>query len=292
MRRSFGYSLLLHIALVVFVAVDWGLWSHTRREIAPPAPLMIDLNKVQIASKTNLPPLVNQKKQPKVQPVPEKKPEVKKAEPKKAPPKVQPKPQPQPKQPQPEAIKPAPVPENKQAAQAVAPVAPVAPAPTPEATKTSASALDDLLASVEKIKKTPQPKLPPQPLTGMEVNKGIEGGTGGSLTQVLSVSEMDFVSSRLRGCWHVDAGREGIEKMIVEIKAFVSPDGRVIDVKMAHHYSGPLLTIAESAVRAVYICDNLGDESPFKILADKYPNRYQDWRELNLRFNPLEDGVF
>ena len=36
------------------------------------------------------------------------------------------------------------------------------------------------------------------------------------------------------------------------------------------------------------MCDRMGSESPFKILAAKYPERYSDWKSLHLRFNPLD----
>jgi hypothetical protein len=50
-------------------------------------------------------------------------------------------------------------------------------------------------------------------------------------------------------------------------------------------------SVSESAKRAVYICAGKGTESPFYILSQKYADHYGDWKEIYLRFSPLE-GVF
>ena len=47
-------------------------------------------------------------------------------------------------------------------------------------------------------------------------------------------------------------------------------------------------TIAESARRALYVCDGKGTDSPFRILSEKYADHYGDWKEIFLRFNPLQ----
>ncbi len=281
-RKSVYASLILHVLIAVGLTVDFS-FSYRRRKVDP-VPLMIDLNKVEIADKTNLPAEMAKKKQPEV---------------KKTPPKAEP------EKKKTSAVKQV----SQKAPEPKKEVKPIAQKPDPKAVKavekkqpknvnqkkqkqTTDKELKSLLASVEKIKKTPVPHTVP-PEETQTVNQGIEGGFAGSFNQVLSVSEIDFISSQLRKCWNVNAGAEGVENLVIEIKTWVNKDGRVRDVKVMNSQSNPFFqAMADSAVRAVYVCDNLGEDSPFRILATRYPEHYQDWKEMSLRFNPLEEGVF
>ncbi|MDD3669043.1 MAG: hypothetical protein PHX68_01990 [Alphaproteobacteria bacterium] len=284
-RRSYVCSLVLHIALLSLFLTDVALFSWVDPAHAPPAVLMVDLTKVQIGDKTNLPP------------------EIRKQAPKPA------------AAPAVQAVRqtavqtpPAP-PQRPQEAKPVKDAAPViAPAPpkTPvkkEVKSTSArppgkaappsDGLKSLLASVEKIRQPVAPG-PAQPddAAGQEVSAGIAGGTGGSLTQMLTISHRDFIATKLRGCWNADAGAVGAEEVVVEVRASVNRDGRVRDVAAVNAAGAPAVrSLAESAVRAVRICDNLGDDSPFRILAREYPDSYDAWKDLLLRFNPRDGSI-
>ncbi|MBR3912957.1 MAG: hypothetical protein IKJ28_01805, partial [Alphaproteobacteria bacterium] len=161
--------------------------------------------------------------------------------------------------------------------------------------KKKSDGLKSLLASVEDIKKNAKPSTTVQdtPQTGQEVQEGIEGGTEGSLMQPLTISEKDLIANKLRSCWNVDAGLSGIENMIVEIRAYVNRDGSIRDVKILNMRSDEAFrSVAESARRAIYICADLKEESPFKMLADKRGDSYQSWKEIFVRFNPLDGGVY
>ncbi|MBQ9738115.1 MAG: hypothetical protein IJV75_01190, partial [Alphaproteobacteria bacterium] len=161
--------------------------------------------------------------------------------------------------------------------------------------KKKSDGLKSLLASVEDIKKNARPSTSVQdtPQTGQEVQEGIEGGTKGSLMQPLTISEKDLIANKLRSCWNVDAGLSGIENMIVEIRAYVNRDGSIRDVKILNMRSDEAFrSVAESARRAIYICADLKEESPFKMLADKRGDSYQSWKEIFVRFNPLDGGVY
>ena len=82
---------------------------------------------------------------------------------------------------------------------------------------------------------------------------------------------------------------ERADEIVVEIKAWINKDGTVRDVKIMNNMSIPsFTTVAESAKRAVYVCNNKGVDSPFRILAEKYSDHYGDWKEISLRFNPLQ----
>ena len=113
--------------------------------------------------------------------------------------------------------------------------------------------------------------------------------------QELSVSEKDLVGIRLRECWNLDAGVRGVQKMLVEIRVFLNKDGTVKDVKILnkakYNKDTAFRSVAESARRAVYICDKKKEESPFKMFAKNYKDSYDTWKTLLLRFNPYDGGV-
>ena len=151
--------------------------------------------------------------------------------------------------------------------------------------------LKDLLASVDDMGK----KLAAQDANatikaGTQVNNmGIEGGIGGSYFSDLSISEADAIAGRLRACWNLDPGAMGIEDMIVEIRAYLNKDGTVRDVdildKSRYNNDNHFRSVAESARRAVYTCQ------PYSILAQKYPQKYDMWKTMLLRFNPVSHTV-
>lgn len=127
------------------------------------------------------------------------------------------------------------------------------------------------------------------------VTDGIEGGQGGSYMQELSVSEKDMIGIKLRECWNLDAGVRGAQNMLIQIRVYLGTDGKVRDVKILdksrYNKDTAFRSVAESARRAVYICDKKNDESPFKIFPKNYEQTYDAWKTLLLRFNPSDGGV-
>ena len=127
------------------------------------------------------------------------------------------------------------------------------------------------------------------------VTEGVDGGSGGSYMQELSVSEKDLIGLRLRECWNMDAGVRGAQNMIIEIRVFLSKDGRVKDAKILntkrYGKDSAFRSAAESARRAVYICDRKKEKSPFAIFSKNYEESYDAWKTLLLRFNPFDGGV-
>lgn len=296
-RRAFLMSLALHGVVLTLMLVNFNF---NREYSKPPSVILhVDLNKVQISNKTNLPQKSVKKKKA---PVQKKKEEPKKETPKKKEVAVQPKPKPKPK-PKAEPKKPQPKPQPK-------PVTPVKdavpvqkkPEPKKETIKEEPKKiqpqkeekgydLQSLLASVEKVRKEPlkqEVKSVQNDLSADMGNTGLEG----RLDQVLSISEKDFISSKLRECWNIDGGAQNLDEIVVEVKAFINKDGSVRDVKILNKQNYPAFSsVSESAKRAVYICAGKGTESPFYILSQKYADHYGDWKEIYLRFSPLE-GVF
>lgn len=125
--------------------------------------------------------------------------------------------------------------------------------------------------------------------------EGVEGGQGGSYMQELSVSEKDMIGIKLRECWNLDPGVRGAQNMLIEIRVFLNREGTVKDVKILnksrYNKDTAFRSVAESARRAVYICDKKNEESPFKIFPKNYEQSYDTWKTLLLRFNPFDGGV-
>lgn len=304
----------LHGALILAMLINIPLFFFSKKTEMSQVPIIVDLKDVKLSEMTNLPPkakIGKEDKQASVEkrkevssnfttpelgkkegdsseaPTPKKE-EVKKEEPKAKqdfivapqPKKPQTKPKPQPK---PEAPKKA---ETKKGNNSV-------PAVKQEAGKPElANPLKSLLASVDSIEKNLGPTTQQATVKeGTQVNNmGIEGGTGGSYFGELSISEIDAISGRLRACWNLNAGAKGAQNMIVEVRAFLTPEGKVKDVKvldMGRFNSDPYYrTIAESAVRAVYVC-----EDAYQVLVTKYSNKYDLWKTMLLKFNPLDGNI-
>lgn len=318
---ALGMSVFLHIIVLVFMFVNFS-WRTDTFEKSPPAILMVDLTKVKLAEKTNLPPLVKEVKKTEPQKVEEKKVEPKKeVKPQKKPQdktplvkkevsqKVEPVRPVEKKQPPKEAVKVKEEPKKvvkkevkkqpkkevkKQAPKKVTPPQKkVAPKPITKKQPKQSDALKSLLASVEKVRKPVSSASANKTVESQTVNKGIAGGTSGSLLSDLTISEKDLIANKIRENWNVNAGVENAEKMIVEIRVFLNKDGSLRDVRVLNMKSNPVFrSMAESAKRAIYKCDSLKEDSPFRIIAKKHPGSYNSWKEIYLRMNPVDGGVF
>lgn len=307
--KSYFLSSALHIGIVALLLTDWSMMRPDFDKTVTPV-IMVDLSKVQIGELTNLPAEIKKAKaaaaaaQPQEAPAPVVN---------KTPPTAAPKPEPvEPAKPKEQeapkdsvavqAPKPKESKDTKKDTKKPAPKKPEKPSPSK---KKTGGDLKSLLAAVDKIKK-PAATAPSTGTTtgapggsnstgatGQEIQEGIKGGTGGSLMQPLTISEKDLIVTKLRGCWNVDAGATGIEDMVIEVRAFINKDGRVKDVKIVNMKNdASFRSVAESARRAVYICDTMGEESPFMMLAKTRADNYDDWKEIFVRFRPLDGGVF
>ncbi len=299
-RRACIMSLTLHGVILTLMLVNFNF---AREYSKPPSVILhIDLNKVQISNKTNLPQTAVKvaKKIPNPVPKPKEKLQEKNVV-------VEPKPKVQPKKesnPVPQAT-PKSQPETQQTP-TPKPVEPVKDAvlvkktpqpqshsvPKNEPKKVESDTpkdadLQSLLASVEKVRRQPirQPETAQNNLASDTGNTGLEG----RLDQMLTISEKDFISSKLRECWSINGGTQDLEEILVEVKAYINKDGTVRDVQILNHQNYPAFqSVAESAKRAVHICSAKGVDSPFYILSQKYAEHYGDWKEIYLRFSPLK----
>ena len=119
--------------------------------------------------------------------------------------------------------------------------------------------------------------------------------TGLVLPEEVGISDKDRIGLMLRECWNLDAGVRGIENMIIDIKVSLDRSGQIQDVSILNQarykQDATFRSVAESARRAVYICGQRDDGSPFKILAQNYASSYSQWKELLLKFDPLSGGL-
>lgn len=100
-------------------------------------------------------------------------------------------------------------------------------------------------------------------------------------SQPMTMSEIDAIRYQIDKCWSVPAGARDAENLVVRIKIFLNLDGslsRAPEIVGGNQSGDPFYrTAAESARRAVLKCQ------PLKNLpAEKYSN----WREITLTFNP------
>lgn len=101
--------------------------------------------------------------------------------------------------------------------------------------------------------------------------------------QPLSLSEKDAIINQIYKCWNVPIGAKNIENTKVAVSVYLQVDGKVQNAKIKNEsLLGSDLsyrTLAESALRAVYKC------SPIKGLP---VNKYDNWKEIELIFNPSD----
>lgn len=307
MQKDFLYSLIGHLVVFALLFVTVPDWRKTPRQMDA-APIIIDLKNVQIGDKTQVPARAAnsapaqkqvQKKIANVK-VPKHLPPRRKSATAKAAPAPKPV---QKASPATDAVKMA---SNDKANQPLKPEAkPKAkPSPVPSQTsKTASSArnkqaqddMDSLLASVEKMAQTPtSAQEPADELADMvsDVLGGMAQGSGTSVGDKITLSQVDFIASKVRENWNIDAGLDGIDNIVVEVLVLLTPEGRVYkaDIVDADRYAKDrtFRSLADSARRAVYISDKQKDQSPFVLLAQRFPDRYSSWKKMYLRFNPLD----
>ena len=311
MSKFFFYSLTLHVIVGFVTWLDLpAFWR--KQPVITEIPIMVDLSDVVISGITNLPAeseeeteselevesepeepeytaVVPEEQPPEIEFEPvvvpteikseeeapelefeEVKPEVVSLVEKKEEPKKKPKPKRVAVRPPPPSRRPAPPQEEK---------------PKKPKKKKEVNPLESLLASVDGMKKNFKKRTPDAVGTSNKRTGGIKGGTGGTFGRDLTISEKDAIASSIKQCWNLDAGDRDIENMLIEIRVHLMPDGTVKKVqildKALYKSDAHFKSVAESARRAVYIC------SPFEVPLGKY----ETWKTMLLRFNPMDGGV-
>lgn len=97
----------------------------------------------------------------------------------------------------------------------------------------------------------------------------------------MSQSEIDALRARISQCWNPPAGVEATSKLYVVLRVQFKPDGSLardpVPVEGTPSALGPAL--AESGKRALLLCQ------PFTMLK---PEHYEQWKDLELKFDPQE----
>jgi hypothetical protein len=107
------------------------------------------------------------------------------------------------------------------------------------------------------------------------------GAAAGAAGAQLSQSEIDALRARISSCWSPPPGIDATSKLYVVLRVLFKPDGSMLQapvlVEATASELGPAL--AESAKRALLLCQ------PFTMLK---PAHYDQWKDLELKFDPQE----
>jgi len=105
-----------------------------------------------------------------------------------------------------------------------------------------------------------------------------------SVTQQMTVSELEAVRNQIQGQWTIPAGAKEAGNLAIEIKVKVNPNRTVLNAKIIDNYrmkSDPFYrAAAESALRAVMFFQSIPLELPSE--------KYEQWKEMVISFNPKE----
>jgi outer membrane biosynthesis protein TonB len=117
--------------------------------------------------------------------------------------------------------------------------------------------------------------------TENNANSGVKAEEVGA---TLTASQVDLIRQTIRKCWHFPAGLKNAEDLVVDIQMELDQAGNVKSAKIidsARVENDPDFRIAaENAYRAVL--DPNCNPLPLP------PEKYEEWKELELSFNPKE----
>lgn len=97
----------------------------------------------------------------------------------------------------------------------------------------------------------------------------------------LSPSEIDAVRRRISQCWSPPSGINASSHLYVVLRVFLKPDGSLASEPIVVEDAPPPLgpALVESAKKALRVCQ------PFTMLR---PEHYDQWKDLELKFDPQE----
>jgi outer membrane biosynthesis protein TonB len=141
----------------------------------------------------------------------------------------------------------------------------------------------------------PQPKFDPNEITALLDKRKPQrlAATGDQLNQApllgastghaakVSQNELDALRARLAKLWNVPAGARNPDELRVEIRVRLGRDGRLSapPTVLTSGHSVLFMTAREAAVRALY------QGQPFDMLS---PATYEEWKEIDIMFDPRE----
>ena len=175
---------------------------------------------------------------------------------------------------------PAPPPERKPAPEPAATQEPPKPRIKPKKKPRLAFDADRIAALLDKDEKErprPKPEVESAPPPDERPTARIS-----NISDRLTLSELDAIRAQIQRCWSVPGGVRDGHELIVTVRIYLNPDGslsRPPEIADTAGMADPFYrTMAESAVRAVRKCE------PLRVPSAKY----EDWREIELTFDPRE----
>jgi len=263
LRRSVIASGFLHVGVIAATSMAWSASYNLPDDTTPAVP--VDL--ITVADVTNVAPA--QPDPPRVQPPPDPQP---------PPPPPEAAPPPPEAEVAPEPDKPLPKSEPKKEQLAKAPEHPVRPKLKPARDKPQKFDVDSVLAFLDKS----APKTSPAPAPAARKAEVPVEGLGAQDAFTLDIK--DALLAQMRECWNVPEGAPNPEKLIVQVRVFLMPDGGLAQppqleaATRAAAASNPYMrAAAEAALRAINVCE------PYKHLPTE---KYQVWREIVMTFDP------
>jgi hypothetical protein len=142
-----------------------------------------------------------------------------------------------------------------------------------DSTKFDANQVAELLD-----KRDPQRQVAAAETLNTTPNLGASNGAPGA---ELSQSEIDALRARISSCWSPPSGIDATSKLYVVLRVLFKPDGSMSQEPVLVEGSASALgpALAESAKRALLLCQ------PFTMLK---PEHYDQWKDLELKFDPQE----
>lgn len=212
------YSFGLHVLVIALGMISVPF---LKKDILPPAPIMVEIVDVADMTQTNKVAKAPEKIE---KPVPEPKQEKLVAPPKveaKEPPKVvKPKPiEPEKVKPKPKEVPPPPKPREPEKK----------PEPKKEELKEEeASQQDQFNSLLKNLQEAENTAAAPS----KEIAENVENAPIAPVTQTMAVHELQAVSNHLAQCWNIPIGLEGVHTMVVEINVWPSPSGEVMKAEV------------------------------------------------------------
>jgi outer membrane biosynthesis protein TonB len=290
-------SALLHAGVI---GATLFTFAH-KLDIAEETPPVVPVDLITIAAKTNLTATVKArpKEEPKHDEITPPEPQKMEAVPQPAPPppKAEPAPEPKPVETPPPKAEPAPEPKPK----------PVEKTPPPKAEAVEPEPAPKPAPTVPKVKPAPQPKADAQPKKKeqFDINKVMALLDKRDATQksapnarvadktvkgfgpqtAMTMDLQDSLRSQIQECWSPPVGAPHPEELVVQFDLFLKEDGSVAqppqlsaESESAVAHDSFTRAAAEAARRAIYTC------APYKLPA----NRYGQWQEITLNFDPRQ----
>ncbi|MGE4061766.1 MAG: cell envelope integrity protein TolA [Rhodospirillaceae bacterium] len=147
------------------------------------------------------------------------------------------------------------------------------PAP-PDTKKRDVAMLQSLLKDMQKNAPKPKPQADAK-------TKDTAINIAPNIGERASMTEKDAIIRHIESCWRIDPGTEGVEKLSVEARVYLNPDGSVLKfefVDMARYFvDAQFRTLANSARNAVLGCGKIPMITPAN---------YATFKEMVLTFSP------